>query len=376
MQADPGAVAGPTQTSQDSDFDRLFRLSLDLMCVAGLDGYFRRVNPSWTRVLGWTEAELLARPIHEFMHPEDRARTLQARAELARGRALRHFENRYLCKDGSHRWLSWQSITEPGAPLVFAVARDITEQRAMDEERLILGKLESTGLFASGLAHDFNNLLTSLLLNVDLIGLSGPLAPEQQKYLQQAKETMLTAKGLTQQLLLIAGKEGTGRETGSIAGLVRQAAELALRGSGLDCACEIAPDLWPVGANGTQLTHVLQGLILNAREAAPAGGTVRLRAENLAAGSTPLPAELPAGDYVRVAVSDDGPGIPPEVLPRIFDPYFSTKHRGAQKGMGLSLTICRALLRQHGGAITVESAPGRGTTVAFLLPAHPPPGTS
>lgn len=372
MQADPGAVAGPTQTSQDSDFDRLFRLSLDLMCVAGLDGYFRRVNPSWTRVLGWTEAELLARPIHEFMHPEDRARTLQARAELARGRPLRHFENRYLCKDGSHRWLSWQSITEPGAPLVFAVARDITEQRARDAERLILGKLESTGLFASGLAHDFNNLLTSLLLNVELIGLIGPLGPEQLKYLRQAKDTVLTAKGLTQQLLLIAGHEGTDRETRPLAGLVRQAAELALRGSGLTCASEIAPGLWPVRINETQLAHVLQGFILNAREAAPSGSTVRLRAENLPAGSEPLPAELPAGDYVRVAVGDDGPGIPPAVLPRIFDPYFSTKHRGAQKGMGLSLTICRALIRQHGGAVTVDTAPDRGTTVAFLLPAHPP----
>src|SRR5438045_1439230 len=94
------------------DYNRMFNLSLDLLCIAGLDGYFKRVNPSWTRVLGWSEAELLSRPVADFIHPEDRERTLQARANLAKGIPLRGFENRYLCKDGSHRWLSWQSNLE------------------------------------------------------------------------------------------------------------------------------------------------------------------------------------------------------------------------------------------------------------------------
>jgi two-component system, cell cycle sensor histidine kinase and response regulator CckA len=368
VQSIPSAPAGAPAHPAETDYDRLFRLSLDLICVAGLDGYFKRVNPSWTRVLGWSEEELRSRPIHEFMHPDDRERTLQARATLAAGKPLRDFENRYRCKDGSYRWLSWQSVTEPGAPLVFAVARDVTERREMDHERLVVSKLESTGILAGGIAHDFNNLLASLLLNVEMVGLCGPMTPKQAQFLEQARQTVLTAKTLTQQLLTVAGPDASSRRTQPIGELVRQAADLALRDSAVQGECRIAPDLAPVRVSETQLTQVLRGLILNAREATPPGGRVRIAAENTGP-ANPSPAELPPGDYVRVTIADSGAGIPPEVLPRIFDPYFSTKTRGAQKGMGLGLTICRALIKRHGGIVTVDSQPGLGTTVSSYLPA-------
>lgn len=368
VQAIPSAEAGASSRPPETDYDRLFRLSLDLICVAGLDGYFKRVNPSWTRVLGWSEAELLSRPVQEFMHPDDRVRTLQARATLAAGKPLRDFENRYLCKDGSYRWLSWQSVTEPGAPLVFAVARDVTERREMDHERLVMNKLESTGILASGIAHDFNNLLASLLLNVEMIGLCGPMTPRQSQFLEQARQTILTAKTLTQQLLTFAGPDASSRRTQPIGELVRQAVELTLRDSAIESECHIASDLSQVRVSETQLTQVLRGLILNAREATPPGGRVQVSAENTGA-AKPAPTELPPGDYVRITIADSGAGIPPEVLPKIFDPYFSTKDRGTQKGMGLGLTICRALIKRHGGIISIDSQLGRGTTVTFYLPA-------
>ena len=368
VQSIPSADAGPAARPPETDYDRLFRLSLDLICVAGLDGYFKRVNPSWTRVLGWSEEELLARPIHEFMHPDDRERTLLARAALAAGKPLRDFENRYRCKDGSYRWLSWQSVTEPGAPLVFAVARDVTERREMDHERLVVSKLESTGILAGGIAHDFNNLLASLLLNVEMVGLCGPMTPKQGQFLEQARQTVLAAKTLTQQLLTVAGPDASSRRTQPIDELVRQAADLVLRDSELLSECRIEPGLAQVRVSETQLTQVLRGLILNAREATPPGGRVIVSAENTGP-ARPVPADLPPGDYVCVTIADTGSGIPPDVRPKIFDPYFSTKHRGTQKGMGLGLTICRALIKRHGGLLTIDSQPGQGTTVSFYLPA-------
>ncbi len=352
----------------ETDYDRLFQLSLDLICVAGFDGHFKRVNASWTRVLGWSEAELLSRPVHEFIHPDDRERTLQARAALVAGEPLRDFENRYLCKDRSYRWLSWQSVTVPGAPLVFAIARDVTERREMDHERLIVSKLESTGLLAGGIAHDFNNLLASLLLNVEMVGLCGPLSTKQAQFLEQARQTVLSAKTLTQQLLTVAGPDASARRNQPIDDLVRRATELVLRDANVVSECRIAPGLAQVRVSETQLTQVLRGLILNAVEATPPGGRVVISADNTGP-EKPVPAELPPGDYVCVTIADTGSGIPPDVQPKIFDPYFSTKHRGNQKGMGLGLTICRSLIKRHGGIITVDSQPGQGTTVSFYLPA-------
>lgn len=373
----PDANVSPDLTSASdaagaSDFDRLFHLSPDLMCIAGLDdGRFRRVNPSWTRVLGWSEAELLARPVHEFMHPEDRERTLQARAGLAQGVPVRGLENRYLCKDGSSRWLSWQSITESGRPLVFAVARDITEQRESEHERLILGKLESTGLLAGGIAHDYNNLLAALLLNIQMVGLSGPVNTTQKQLLRQAQSTITTATELTRQLLNFAGSDMSARQPQHLDRLVSDALELTLRDTSIRRELTVDPQLRRVRGNETQLTQVFRGLLLNARDAVGPQGSIRVTLENLPTATVPALPKLPPGDYVRLTVADDGPGIASDILPKIFDPYFSTKERGVQKGMGLGLTVCRAVLERHGGGIVLASQPGRGTTVSCYLPAGP-----
>ena len=368
----PDAYAG-------TERDRLFEHSLDLLCIAGLDGYFRQVNPSWTRVLGWSEAELLSRPVHDFMHPDDRERTLQARAALAKGVPVRGLENRYLCKDGSYRWLSWQSSVEPGGDTVFAVARDITERRHADQERLLLSRLESSGLLAGGLAHDFNNLLTGLLLNLEMLGLSGPLAGAQLRQLAAAKESVHTARALTQQLVTLAQPDGlpVSRRALDLRPMLERALAQAFAGSAVRAETRVAPDLWPVAGDEDRLEQVIRSLAFNAREAMPAGGLVTLHAENIAASAPasaapsapPTDAPPTAPRHIVLRLVDQGGGMSAEVLDRIFDPYFSTKQRSAQKGMGLSLPICRAVLRRHGGTIDIESAPGRGTTVTCRLPA-------
>jgi PAS domain S-box-containing protein len=366
----PGDSKGDSgsASSPEADLTRLFNLSLDLLCVAGFDGYLRRVNPSWIRVLGWTEAELLARPVADFMHPDDREIALQARAGLAEGFPVIGLENRYRCKDGSYRWLSWQSVAEPGAATVFAVARDVTERRQIDHEQLVMSKLESTGILAGGVAHDFNNLLTGLALNLDMVRLGGAISPMQAQNLQRAREIVDVAKSLTDQLIAFSGNAGSTRTVADLKEILKDASNAALLGADLIFECRLAADLWRVEVDAPQFAQVIRGLILNAREALPARGTVTVRADNVVLPTASGP-EASGGEWVRICVIDDGVGIPPEVMSKVFDPYFSTKQRGSRKGMGLGLTICRVVIRRHGGSLTIESRPNEGTTVTCLLPA-------
>ncbi len=354
--------------AEETDRDRLFTMSLDLLVVAGLDGYFKQVNPSWTRVLGWTREELLARPIIDFVHPEDRERTMDSRRRMAATGALSGFENRYLCKDGSYRWLSWQSTMEPGATTVFAVARDVTERRRADHEQFIVGKLESAGVLAAGIAHDFNNLLGSMLLNLEMVTLSGTVGDRQRRHLQQALDSINAARGLTEQLVTFAKGGASVCELTDIRATVSETVAGALSGSNVRGECHFDDDLRPVGIDRGQVSQALRNVLLNAREAMPRGGTVRIEARNRSFEQPPA-GGYPPGDYVEISVADAGPGIPAEVLAKVFDPYFSTKQRGDQKGMGLGLTIARAVFRKHDGFVEIDSPPEVGTTVRCFLPA-------
>lgn len=354
--------------ASDVDYRRLFDLALDLLVVAGLDGYFKRVSPSWTRVMGWTEEELLSRPVADFMHPEDRERTLTARAGLAGGEPVVGLQNRYLCRDGTFRWLAWQSSVDLKTQTVYAVARDITEQRRFEQEQLVFSKLESTGILAGGIAHDFNNLLGGMLLGLDMVPVCGPLNTEQESYLRRAREAVIAANTLTQKLITFAKGSASEMSLVDLKALLPEAAEVALLGSEIHREFAIDPALASVEADGGQISQVISGLVLNAREAMDARGTVRIEAANV-----DEPATGSAGGarsrFVRIRIIDSGAGIPSEILPKVFDPYFSTKARGARKGMGLGLTICRSIIQRHGGRIEIASTPNRGTTVTCLLPA-------
>ncbi len=192
-----------------------------------------------------------------------------------------------------------------------------------------------------------------------MIGLPGEdLAP----HLETAKQATMAAHDLTQQFLTFAHGGGPIRRSVDLARVIREAVTLALRGTPIEHDLTLSPCLWPIEGDPGQLAQVFRNIALNAREALPAGGRIEVLAENLP-GATPV---------VRVTVADHGCGIAPDVLPRIFDPYFSTKQRGDQRGMGLGLTICRAIVERHGGTITVESVVGVGTTVRIELPAARP----
>ena len=249
-----------------------------------------------------------------------------------------------------------------------AVVTDITERNRIESARLILSKLESTGILAGGIAHDFNNLLTIILLDLELAQRLTPPGEELAQRLAEAKQAALTARGVTQQLITFATGGAPVRQPTRLSRLIQESVRLALSGSRVECDFSVADDLWLVEGDGGQLGQVFQNLILNAREAMREGGAITVGAGNVVLSSA-SDAALPPGDYVRVSIADCGGGIAKDVLPKIFDPYFSTKQRGEQKGMGLGLTICHTVMQRHGGAITVESAVGVGTTFHLHLPA-------
>ena len=244
---------------------------------------------------------------------------------------------------------------------------DITERRRAEADRLILNKLESTGILAGGIAHDFNNLLTVVLLHLEMAQSLTPPDEKLARHIEEAKQTSLLARGLTAQLVTFAEGGAPIRRAMPLSGMIQESVRPALSGSNVRCEFSLAEDLWMAEVDAGQIGQVIRNVVLNAREAMPQGGVVFVRAENVVLSPQEQPT-LPAGEYVRVSIADNGAGIAKEALPKIFDPYFSTKQRGQQKGMGLGLTICHAVVQKHGGAIGVESEVGVGTTFHIYLP--------
>jgi two-component system, cell cycle sensor histidine kinase and response regulator CckA len=309
----------------------------------------------------------LASQVLEEDHPE----WVAAEEESYRNLTDFSIELRVRPPGGAIRWLQLNSTPhrlENGTVVWDGIALDVTDRKQAEADRLVRSKLASTGILAGGLAHDYNNLLQVLLFNLDLAKIPGRAPSVVRACLDAAIETVATARDLTKQLITFATGGAPTRQHLDLEPVLRDSLQLALRGSDVAGTCELSPGLWWIEADGGQLEQLVRNLILNAREAMPHGGRVILRAENLAAPEGPG-ANLPAGDYLHASITDFGTGIPDDVLPNIFDPYFSTKPRGEHKGMGLGLTICRSIIERHGGAIIVETTLGRGTTVHFYLPA-------
>lgn len=243
-------------------------------------------------------------------------------------------------------------------PGTVVVLRDITEKLRYEDAVIKTQKLESLGVLAGGIAHDFNNLLAGILGNVSLARVPGVDAAP---LLEDAEKACLRARGLTQQLLTFAKGGAPVKRVIELSGLIKEAAEFALRGTNVCVEFECIEPAPPANVDAGQLSQVIHNLVLNAAEAMPDGGTVRICVE-------PKPRE--AGQearQVRIAVIDTGTGIQAKHLEKIFDPYFSTK----QKGSGLGLAVVYSIVKKHEGEISVASEPGSGSRFDIILPASP-----
>jgi PAS domain S-box-containing protein len=248
---------------------------------------------------------------------------------------------------------------------------DVTDRRRVEEELqkaqdelFRWQKYEALELLAGGIAHDFNNLLTAMLGNISLAQVYLDPADKARQKMDLAEKSALRAKELTQQLLSFSRRGVPVRKPYDTAALIREKADLPFKGTSCHSKFELPPDLWSVEVDAGQFGQVMQNLIINGAQAMPAGGTITIRAENLLLGDGDR-TQLSPGRYVRIAVRDEGAGIPKEQLDKIFDPYFTTK----EKGSGLGLAVAQAIVNKHGGRLEVDSQPRRGSTFSIYLPA-------
>ena len=388
-------------------YEILVENSLGLMCIHDLDGVLRSLNPAVAESLGYEPGHGVGRNLRDFLAPE-----------------VRHLFDEYLrrirldkkasglmrlqARDGTERiWMYRNTVYAPkgSVPVVLGHSLDITdrirveralkeaktqlraandelahrveertaelqeanrrlraemEQRTQIEEELIRRRnLESLGVLAGGIAHDFNNFLTIVQGNAALASIEAAAGKPVEHSLNEITAACERAAFLASQLLTFAKGGNPVRRLVSVSTVVLDAVRLTRAGNTVSITTDIAPNLWSAEIDPVQIGQALQNILLNAREAMPASGIVEVTARNLLIQNT----APNAGQYVRIAVRDYGCGIPADVLPRIFDPYFTTKPRAT----GLGLTTAYSIVHKHGGLLSVESQAGYGTLVTMDL---------
>lgn len=297
-------------------------------------------------------------------HPIDRV--------LRTGRII-NIENgsRLIAQDGSEKMIShsWAPIKDMNNKVVGAVLvfRDITERRKIEEELQKANKLESVGTLAGGIAHDFNNILTAILGNITLAKMDIDQASETYEVLSEVEKASLRAKDLTQQLLTFSIGGAPVKKTATIQDLIKDSTAFALRGSNVQYEFTLPNDLWPVEVDVGQMNQVIQNLVINADQAMPEGGVVKVECSNIVLDKHTkiFGRKSIRRNFVEISIHDQGHGIQKEHLDKIFDPYFTTK----QKGSGLGLATVYSIIKKHQGYITVDSKLGEGTTFNVYLPA-------
>ncbi|MGB5986184.1 MAG: ATP-binding protein [Desulfobacterales bacterium] len=270
---------------------------------------------------------------------------------------------------GTRMWIRFKldPLTYQGRPAWLLVIRDLSEYRRMEEKLIKVKNLESIAALSGGIAHDYNNLLTVIMGNISLA--QAHLDPDQDIYglLEEAQKASEVARDLTEKLITFSRGGLPNKEVLRVAPLIRVAAEFTLSGSNLKCEYDLSDEIWPVEVDKKQISHVIYHLVMNAREAMPGGGIIQIRAQNIEHRDPSL--MLTPGRYVRISVCDQGPGISADIRDKIFDPYFSTKERGAEKGLGLGLSICYSIINRHRGMIDLSGDSGQGACFNIYLPA-------
>ena len=327
------------------------------------------VNQAMLDMYGYTKEEALKLTVDNFSagEPPYTQNEADEKINAALLFGLQTFEWKAKRKNGELFWVEVAlKFTEfHGKRFIIAAVRDISDRKQVEEELIKIKKLESIGVLAGGIAHDFNNILAAILGNISLANLL--LKPDEVKVhslLQEAEKASLRAKGLTQQLLTFSKGGEPVKSLASISDVIMDSTEFILRGSDVKCEYSFPDDLWHAEIDRGQISQVIQNIILNSSQAMPEGGIITIHCENYVYNGT-LTLPIAAGDYIKVSLVDRGVGIPRDLLDKIYDPYFTTKH----EGNGLGLAVTHSIIIQHKGHIAVDSKQGQGTTVTIYLPA-------
>jgi PAS domain S-box-containing protein len=309
----------------------------------------------------------------ERIHADDRYRVIAA-IEARRRSGRSSIEYRWHCADGTYRHFLDQAVLlkdADGRPVEFAgTLTDISEQRSLESQLVQAQKMDAIGKLTGGIAHDFNNLLAAVIGGLALIEKRAKLADEQLRILTMTKRAAEQGSELVRRLLAFARRQTLQPLTIDLRVLRDAVSDLLTHTLGglINIEWQIDEDLWGAFADRAQLELALLNLIINARDAMPAGGTVTVAAQNRQVSDGDVPG-LEAGDYVRLAVADTGTGISVDNLEKVLEPFFTTKEVG--KGSGLGLSMVYGFAKQSNGAFRIESELGQGATAELWLPRAP-----
>jgi two-component system cell cycle sensor histidine kinase/response regulator CckA len=359
-----------------AQLERAESVALVMTAHVGLDGRWRKVTPRLCELLGYSEADLLARTVADVAHPADLEYAHSERRRLIAGEA--HSSDltlRLLRRDGMVVWVyANTSVVQnaAGAPLYFLVyLRDVTERKLLEEQLRQAQKMEAVGQLAGGVAHDFNNLLTAIIGNAEL--LLREIAPDDTRRLDvlEINRAALRAAGLTRQLLAFSRKQVLQPRIVDLNAVVSDLTAMLRRiiGEHVELRLQLQPGLGRVLADPGQLEQVITNLAVNARDAMPSGGTLTIRTADVDATQVPprTPEPTPMlGPLVELSVTDDGVGMDERTQSRLFEPFFTTKELG--RGTGLGLATVYGIVRQSGGHIRVSSRLHHGSTFTVYLP--------
>nr|WP_280525316.1 PAS domain S-box protein [Methylobacterium oxalidis] len=358
--------------------DRAWRLSPDLLMIAGADGVLSAVNGAWADLLGWEASELVGQRFEVFTHPEDLAATQAVFAGIVEAPITRPYEGRLRHSDGSYRWFAWTGAFEDGQ--VYATGRHTTAEHeqaavlAQAEDALRQAqKMEAVGQLTGGLAHDFNNLLAGISGSLELMQtrMSQGRLSDLDRYMNAAQGAAKRAAALTHRLLAFSRRQTLDPKPTDVNRLVAGMEEMIRRTVGPSIHIEVvgASGLWPAFIDPPQLENALLNLCINARDAMPEGGRITIETANKWLDDRAAHEhDLPPGQFLSLCVTDTGTGMTPDVIACAFDPFFTTKPTG--QGTGLGLSMIYGFARQSGGQVRIYSEVGQGTTMCLYLPRH------
>jgi len=329
------------------------------------------VNQAAVEQYGYSREEFIGLSVLEVRPPEDHAEVRKVLAAMPHGfwkaSAVRHRR-----KDGSvFRVDVWSRDTiVDGRPVRVSTISDVSERVQLEHELRHAQKMEAVGRLAGGVAHDFNNVLTSIIGYSELLLERLRDDADATADVQDIRRSADRAAALTRQLLAFSRQQVMRIEIVPLHDVVERVRMLLGRviGEDIELQTQLAPTTWPVRVDPGQVEQVIMNLAVNARDAMPAGGTLLLSTQNvtLREDASADALTIPAGDYAELLVRDTGTGMDAITRARVFEPFFTTKP--APEGTGLGLSMVYGIIRQSNGFITVESAPGRGTTFRILLP--------
>jgi PAS domain S-box-containing protein len=350
------------------ELDRIWNVSEDLFVTCDAELACRNANAAWQRVLGWDPAALDGVRLDTLVDAADLPRWNDARAALVRSGRAKDVDVRMRRREGAPRWMSWNLQAE--GDVVYGSGRDITRRMELEGQLSQVQKMETVGKLTGGVAHDFNNLLQVVSGNLQLLARDVAGNTRAETRVRNALAGVTRGAKLASQLLAFGRRQPLEPKVLNVGRLIQGMDDMLRRalGEAIEVEMVVSGGLWNAFADPAQIENAVLNLAINGRDAMEGNGKLTIEAGNAMLDDTYASrhADVTAGQYVMLAVTDTGCGMTPDVLAQAFEPFFSTKPEG--KGTGLGLSMVYGFVKQSGGHVKIYSEPGHGTTVRLYLP--------